>query len=163
MYVKIENTRLNFISHNQAQLWVELYQGLMDTMHSGESCAANVGHRVILHPSFIGGPRDMKKQYLNAMALVRRYGKPDTFPTIMCNANWIDIKQELAEGEHAEDRQDLVSRIFSCKIGCFEEGNQEKKLCGEVVAIIHVIEFQKHDLPHALFLLFCSPSRRLRS
>ena len=116
MYVKLENNHLEFVRHNQAQLRDELYQGLMDTMHSRESCAANVGCRVILPPSFIGGPRDMKKRYLNTMALVQRYGKPDIFLTITCNANWIEIKQELSKGEHAQDRPDLVSRIFRVKL-----------------------------------------------
>ena len=56
--------------NNQSQLRAELYQG-MDTMNSGECNAANVGHRIVLPPSFIGGPRDVKKRYLNAMTLVQ--------------------------------------------------------------------------------------------
>ena len=30
----------------------------------------NVGHRIILPASFIGGPRDMRKRYIDAMTLV---------------------------------------------------------------------------------------------
>ena len=116
MYVKIENTRLDFVPHNQYQLRAELYQGIMDTMISGECSASSVGRSIILPPSFIGGPRDMKKRYLNAMALVQRYGKPDIFLTITCNTNWVEIQQELAEGELAQDRPDLVSRIFRAKL-----------------------------------------------
>ena len=59
-YVKIENTRLDFVWHNQSQLRAELYQGIMDTMISGECSVANVVRRIILPPSFIGGPRDEK-------------------------------------------------------------------------------------------------------
>ena len=86
IYVKIQNnTRLDFMRNNQSQLRAELYQGIMDPMNGGECNAANVGHCIILPPSFIGSPRDMKKRYLNATALVQRYGKPDIFLTITCN------------------------------------------------------------------------------
>ena len=71
----------------------------MDTMSNGECSAANVGRHIRLPPSFISGLRDMKKRYLNVMALVQRYDKPDIFLTINYNANWVEIKQEPAEGE----------------------------------------------------------------
>ncbi|KAL0438838.1 UNVERIFIED_CONTAM: hypothetical protein Slati_2366800 [Sesamum latifolium] len=37
----------------------ELYHGLQDCLHSGETNAGNVGHRIVLPSSFIGSPRDM--------------------------------------------------------------------------------------------------------
>ena len=88
----------------------------METTISGECSEANVDRRIILPPSFIGGLRDMKKRYLNAMALVELYGKPDIFLTMMCNTNWVEIQQELVEGELAQDRPDLVSRIFRAQL-----------------------------------------------
>ena len=115
----------------------------MDTMNAGECSAANVGRRIILPPSFIGGPRDMKKRYLNAMALVQRYSKPDVFLTMNCNPNWIEIKQELAEGEIAQDRPELVSRIFRAKLVVLKKKLKDEKLFGEPAAMIHVVEFQK--------------------
>ncbi|KAK9666371.1 hypothetical protein RND81_14G180300 [Saponaria officinalis] len=77
--------------HNQDTIRAELYQGLLDTIDTGEQCAANVGRRVILPATYIGGPRDMKMRYLNAMALVQRY-------------------------EEAQNRPDLVARIVEQKI-----------------------------------------------
>lgn len=115
-YVKIENTRLDFLRHNQETIRADLYQGLLDTLEVGESNAANVGHRVILPPSFIGGPRDLKRRYLNAMALVQKFGKPDLFAIMTCNPNWPEIKQELAPGEKAQNRPDLIARIFRAKL-----------------------------------------------
>ena len=143
MYVKIENTRIDYCCNNQTQLQAELFQGIMDRMNVGQCSAANVGRRIILPPSFIGGPRDMKKRYLNAMALVQRYGKPDVFLTITCNPNWIEIKQELAEGEIAQDRPELVSRIFRAKLVVLKKKLKDEKLFGEPAAMIHVVEFQK--------------------
>ncbi|XP_074267322.1 uncharacterized protein LOC141590650 [Silene latifolia] len=93
MHVKLENTRLDFFRHNQDTIRAELYQGLLDTIDAGEQCAANVGRRVILPATYTGGPRDMKRRYLNAMSLVQRYGKPNFVVTITCNANWPEIKK----------------------------------------------------------------------
>ncbi|XP_057545823.1 uncharacterized protein LOC130824822 [Amaranthus tricolor] len=39
MYVKIENTHLDFVRNNQAQLRAELYQGINDSVNNGECCA----------------------------------------------------------------------------------------------------------------------------
>ncbi|XP_010669706.1 uncharacterized protein LOC104886876 [Beta vulgaris subsp. vulgaris] len=112
MYVKIENTRLDFSRYNQETIRADLYQGILDTLESGENSAANVGHRVILPPSFLGGPRDMKKRYLNAMSLVQRYGKPDLFIIMTCNVNWPEIKKELAVGEEAQNRPNWLQGFF---------------------------------------------------
>ncbi|XP_021759200.1 uncharacterized protein LOC110724112 [Chenopodium quinoa] len=127
MYVKIENTRLDYFRNNQEGKRAELYQGILDSLHSGETVASDVGRRVILPPTFIGGPRDKKRRYLNAMALVQRYRKPDLFVTITCNANWPGIKVELLLGETAQDRPDLVARIFRAKLLVLKKEIMEKK------------------------------------
>ncbi|XP_021747135.1 uncharacterized protein LOC110712984 [Chenopodium quinoa] len=64
MYVNIENTRLDFFRHNQHAIRADLYQGILDSIESGETNPMNVGRRVILPPTFIGGPRDMKAPLL---------------------------------------------------------------------------------------------------
>ena len=60
-----------------------------------ETRGSKVGRRIILPASFIGGLRDMRKRYMDAMALVQCFGKPDIFLTMTCNPNWLEIKQEL--------------------------------------------------------------------
>jgi len=70
MFVKLENTKLDFYRNNRKAIRATLYQGLLDSVNQGETCAGNVGHRVILPPSFVGGPRDMKRRFLNTLALV---------------------------------------------------------------------------------------------
>jgi len=49
--------------------------------------------------SFIGGPRDMRCRYMDAMALVWRFGKPDIFLTMTCNPKWDEITLELYPGQ----------------------------------------------------------------
>jgi hypothetical protein len=85
--------------NNQDTLRANLYQGLVNSMLSGEGSAENVGRRTVLSSPFIGGPRDMRRRYMDAMALVRKYGKPDIFLTMMCNSNCDEIKNELYLGQ----------------------------------------------------------------
>ena len=115
-YIKIENSRLDYMWRNQAQIRADLYQGLVDSLHAGEGRAYAVGKRTILAKSFIGGPRDKKRRYMDAMALVRKYGKPDVFLTMTCNPNWNEIKRELYLGQIPTDRPDLIVRVFRAKL-----------------------------------------------
>ncbi|XP_074301013.1 uncharacterized protein LOC141632360 [Silene latifolia] len=163
MYVKVENTRLDFIRLNQDTIRADLYQGILDTLELGENSASNVGRRMIPPPSFLGGPRDMRRHYLNAMALVQKYGKPDIFLTMTCNPNWIEIKTELTPGEKAHNRPDLVARIFHAKLTALRKEIMERKVFGEVVAVINVVEFQKRGLPHAHFLIILRGDDKIRN
>lgn len=116
MYIKIESTRLDFIIKDQIRIRADLYQGIVDSVASGEVRGSMAGKRIVLPSSFIGGPRDIRRRYLDAMALVQRYGKPDIFLTMTCNPDWDEIKAELRPGELAQDRPDLTSRIFRAKL-----------------------------------------------
>ncbi|XP_021721878.1 uncharacterized protein LOC110689399 [Chenopodium quinoa] len=71
------------------------------------------------------------------MALVQRYGKPDLFITITCNTNWPEIKSELAPGEVAQDRPDLVARIFHAKLLALKKETMDNMIFGEVAALIY--------------------------
>jgi hypothetical protein len=98
-YVKIERSRLDFIRNNQDNVRADLYQGLVNSYRTGVEEANEVGKRTVLSPTFIGGPRDMRRRYMDAMALVRKYGKPYIFLTMTCNPNWDEIKNELFPGQ----------------------------------------------------------------
>lgn len=43
------------------------------SVRSSESRGEKVGQRVLLLGSFVGGPRDMSRQYREAMALVQQF------------------------------------------------------------------------------------------
>ncbi|XP_074277137.1 uncharacterized protein LOC141600787 [Silene latifolia] len=163
MYVKIENTRLDFLRLNQDTIRADLYQGILDTLELGESSTCNVGKRIVLPPSFLGGPRDMRRRYLNAIALVQKYGKLDLFITITCNPNWAEIKDELGPGEKAQDKPDILARIFHAKLTLLRKQIREKKVFGEVAAMINVVEYQKRGLPHAHFLIILKPGYKITS
>ena len=73
--------------NNQSKLYAKLYQGILDTINADKSSTSMDGRWIVSPPFVIGRPRDIKKRYLNEMALVQRYGKPDVFYTITCNPN----------------------------------------------------------------------------
>ena len=95
----------------------------------------------------------MQQNYQDAMAIVRKYGKPDFFITMTCNPSWREIKENLQPNQQASDRPDLVSRVFNLKLSELLSDLQHKSLLGEQLARVHVIEFQKRGLPHAHILL----------
>lgn len=152
-YIKIESSRLDYMFHHQKELRADLYQGLLDSIQAGEHDGNTVGKRTILASSFIGGPRDKLRRYLDAMALVRKYGKPDIFLTMTCNPNWEEITRELERGQTPQDRPDIVVRVFRAKLEEMKKQLFQKNILGPVTAYTYVVEFQKRGLPHAHFLL----------
>ena len=161
MYIKIENTRLDYLRRNQTQIRSELYQGIVDSVNEGNKNATSIGRRVILPASFIGGPRDMRCRYLNAMTLVQKYGKPDLFITITCNPNWPEIQSQLSPTETPQNRPDLIARIFHSKLMLLKKLITEDNIFGPIAARVQVVEFQKRGLPHAHILLILESNHKI--
>ncbi|RCV44632.1 hypothetical protein SETIT_9G390300v2 [Setaria italica] len=111
-YIKIESSQLDFIWNHQKEIRADLYQGLLDSIHAGQDRGDAVGKRTVLSSSFIGGPRDKMRRYLDAMALVRKYGKPDIFLTMTCNPNWEEITNELEAKLEQMKKQLLEEHIL---------------------------------------------------
>ncbi|UYV75648.1 hypothetical protein LAZ67_13000844 [Cordylochernes scorpioides] len=155
-YVKTEGNRLNYIRQNQSLLRVELYQGLMDYIHEQEhSRGVRIGRIFILPSSFPGSSRAMQQNYQDAMAIVRKFGRPDLFVTFTCNPRWTDIVENLLPNQNPSDRPDLVARVFNLKLQQLLHEIVSQHVLGVVIARVHVVEFQKRGLPHAhmLFML----------
>ena len=152
MWAKIESSRIDWHSRNQDKLRTDLYRGLVDAIASGDGDKA--GRRVILPSSFTGGPRHMMGLYQDAMAIVRKFGKPHLFVTFTCNPMWPEIKKALEQGQMAVDRGDIVSRLFSLKKDALMDDIRTGAF-GPLAAHCYTIEFQKRGLPHAhmLFIL----------
>ena len=58
----------------------------------------------------------MQQLFQDAMAIVRKLGKPDYFITFTCNAEWPEITAELLPGQTAWDRPDVVAHVFKLKL-----------------------------------------------
>lgn len=120
-YIKLETSRLQFCHQNQRKIRADLYQGIEDCINAGDVQPNKIGKRIVLPASFIGGPRDMRRRFLDAMTLVQDDGKPDLFITMTCNPQWPEIHDNLKPGQTAQDRPDLVSRVFRAKIEYLKE------------------------------------------
>ena len=175
-WVTIENQRLEYQRQNQKALRADTYKSVMeateerrramedlapreDGIYPDDHRPAMIG-REILCSSFQGGPRWYNARFQDAMALVRKFGKPDYFITMTCNPKWKEIADHLMEGQKAHDRPDLVAQAFKRKMdqlikdlvvgGCF----------GKVVAYLYCVEFQKRGLPHVHLLIILSGEDR---
>ena len=163
VYIKIETSRLQFCELNQKKIRSDLYQGIVDCVNAGEVHPNRVGQRIVLPASFIGGPRDMRRRFLDAMTLVQDDGKPDLFLTMTCNPQWSEITDNLKVGQNAQDRPDLVSRVFRAKLEDLKDQLFKKYLLRLVKAYVYVIEFQKRGLPHAHFLLIMNAQDKINN
>ena len=88
IYIKIQNYRLDYICGHQDRIRADLYQGLVDSLHFGEGRVDAIGKHTVLGMSFIGGPQDKRRHYMDVMAMVRKYGNPAVFLIMTCNPNW---------------------------------------------------------------------------
>ena len=116
------------------------------------------GPQIVLPTSFIGGPRDMKARFQDAMALLQAMGKPNLFITVTCNPDWPEIQNNLLPGQSAQDRPDLTARVFNSRLKSITTEIFKKGIFGKVIGRTHVIEFQKRGLPHAHILVILDPN-----
>ncbi len=163
-YVKMEGNRLNYIRTKQKQLRAELYQGLMDHVHSrAEDLNLTPGKIIILPSSYPGSPRAMQQNYQDAMSIVSKFGKPDVFLTYTCNAKSPEIVENLFPGQNPSDRPDIVARVYNLHLKELLDDIMNKDVLGKVLAMVRVIEFQKRGLPHCHMLLIMDEESKIRN
>ena len=80
-----------------------------------------------------------------------------------CNPKWPEIVNGLKKGQNAQDRPDLVARVFKQKKDQLMQDLKSGYVLGKVVAHMNVIEFQKRGLPHIHILLILADSDRAMS
>ncbi|XP_031099686.1 uncharacterized protein LOC116003886 [Ipomoea triloba] len=123
-YTMVEAGRLLFIRNNQKALCCEVYKGLSDALFRGD-----------IDPS--------------------TQGYPSLSITFTCNPKWPEIQRYVQlRGLRAENRPDIVARIFKMKLDSLIKEFKAGQLFGPVKALIYTIEFQKRGLPHDHILLF---------
>jgi len=95
----------------------------------------------------------MRRWYLDAISLVQQFGKADLFITMTCNPDWKEIKDGLKDWQVAQDRPDLIARVFRAKLKDLKEQLLKNHIFGKLAGRVNVIEFQKRGLPHAHMLI----------
>ncbi|XP_021980234.1 uncharacterized protein LOC110876369 [Helianthus annuus] len=161
-YTMIESERLNYIRRQQANLRSETFENLQKYKSKGKEILTDTGKPVILPSSFTGSARYMQQNYLDAMALCKWYGYPDFFITITCNPKWPEVKRFLKDSTiKAEDRPDILCRLFKRKLDSLIKDFKDSKYFGEINAVVYTVEFQKRGLPHAHICLFMKVDHKL--
>ncbi|KAL3627968.1 hypothetical protein CASFOL_028070 [Castilleja foliolosa] len=155
-YTCIEQSRLDFVKSNQNIFRSEFVAGLYDALGKGDSSAHNIGKRVLLPSSFTGGPRYIYKHYQDALAICRVYGNPQYFITFTCNVKWPEISRhvERIRSTGAQNRPDIIARVFRIKVQQFLQFMKSDKTFGDIDAYLYTIEFQKRGLPHCHTLIW---------
>ncbi|XP_076959138.1 uncharacterized protein LOC143635138 [Bidens hawaiensis] len=132
----IKCERLYFIQREQKVLRCETFENLRNIKNKGNKDSSKVGQRVILPSSFTGGARYMMQNYLDAMSLYKWFGYPDFFITFTCNPNWPEVKRFLKDTTlKAEDRPDILCRLFIIKLDALIKDLKEKTLLVKVQAV----------------------------
>lgn len=114
----VDGNRLSFHTFNQDKLRSDTHQGTTDAVAKGAETGKDVGIKMILSASFIGGRRYMVQNYHDSMALCRAYGAPDLFSTFTCNPKWLEIVEalRLEPGQCPSDRSDIITRVYHMKL-----------------------------------------------
>ncbi|KAL8470461.1 hypothetical protein ACS0TY_033083 [Phlomoides rotata] len=129
-----------YIRNNQSKLRVEKWSDFANATHIGHTEPSSSRKR-FMSKSFIGGPRYMKQNFQDAMAICKWYSYPDLFITFTCNPKWPEISHFLNDrgrtlfAECLRLNLMLLYKILE-KISCLGEWKQ------------------KRGLPHAHILLF---------
>jgi hypothetical protein len=130
-----------------------LYNGLQDAQNVGDILENDVRQKMILPLSFQGGERAMGQLYQDAMARVRKFGKPNFFITFTCNPKWKKITDTLLPGQTAKDSPELVTRVFNLKLDALLKDIKNGVL-GNVIAKIGSSSFKRKACPTHMFCSF---------
>ncbi|XVF60918.1 hypothetical protein PTKIN_Ptkin08bG0086600 [Pterospermum kingtungense] len=91
------------------------------------------------------------------MAVCRKFGYPNLFITFTCNAKWPGILEglKMIEGQKAQDRPDIIARVFRIRLKLFMD-----KLIKKDISVLWLL---KYGLPHAHILLWLDSQHKCRS
>jgi hypothetical protein len=159
---KIEDSELQFQKNNQEQLRADKYSNIKAAKDA--DCSGTLGHSkpTVLNKSFRNSPAQKAAKYKDFMAAFIHHGGVDAFITMTANPNWPEVQAALPKGMLAEDRPDIVCRVFRLKLAILKQ-QLTQGILGQTVCIGYVIEFQKRGLPHAHIAVSFAEKDKLKS
>ena len=103
VWISTDQSRLRWVEQHQAQLRASLYSGLEDAVGHGETDVelGNLGHRVVLLSSYIGGPQYMNQHFQDAIAVACHYKGFNLFITFMSPPSTRAIRRLLQRDKYA--------------------------------------------------------------
>jgi len=161
---KIEDSELNFQEHNQDQLRADKYSSIIAAQEADYTgtLGRQFSKPTVLNKSFRNSPAQKKAKYKDFMAAFIHHGGVDAFITMTANPNWPEVQAALQPGMSAEDRSDIVCRVFKLKLATLKQ-ELINGILGQTASIGYVIEFQKRGLPHAHIAVAFTEQFKLRS
>ena len=63
----------------------------------------------------------------DALTYVREHGKPSLFITMTCSPKWIEIENQLFDGQRSNHREDIVARV--CMTSAIQAYFFQKFIC----------------------------------
>ncbi|XP_074373634.1 uncharacterized protein LOC141713983 [Apium graveolens] len=156
-FTAMEQYKLDWIRDNQTTIRSDLYQNIRDALQKGDSNPENVGKARILPASFTGSKRCMNQYFKDALAICRTLGHPSLILTMTTNTKWPEIQRMLKFLHVVDvfDAPDVVARVLKMKVDQMVYQIKNKNCFGR---LMHIIEFQKHGLPHAHMLIWLHPN-----
>ncbi|CAN6853376.1 unnamed protein product [Brassica oleracea] len=131
-FTTIESNRLRYLKLNQPSLRSDCYDSIKESENAGKVDMSEQGSEFTLPASFVGSPRYMRNNYLDAMTICKHFGFPDLFITFTCNPKWPEITRYVKERKlKAEDRSDIICRIFKIKLDSLMDALTKKNILGE--------------------------------
>ncbi len=103
--VEARNLAFHELASQQAKYQSASVRAIFDQLNTDN--ARQIGVPVVLPASYPNSPRYYHNLYLDAVALPRRFGKPDLFVTITCNPKWREIVENIPPGSHWQDHMDI--------------------------------------------------------
>ncbi|XP_056848871.1 uncharacterized protein LOC130499009 [Raphanus sativus] len=88
--------RLRYLKLNQKSLRSDSFDSIKESENAGKTNMNEQGTEFVLPASFTGGPRYMKKNYLDAMTICKHFGFPNLFITFTCNPKWPELTRFTA-------------------------------------------------------------------
>lgn len=140
--VESRNAHFHRLPQQQAKYRSARVAAFEDQLSAG-AAAGEIGQPVIRLPSsFVGSNRWYQQLYMDAMALPKKFGKPDFFITMTCNPHWPEIRNAVPAHSHWKHHPDIVSRVFMLKLKALLQDIVKAEIFGPVRAYVYRIEWQ---------------------
>lgn len=134
----VEEARLTYIRNNQhSDADEEEFLGTGDEEPIDD---------VRLPSTFVHSPAWSAANISDCLALRKALGPVTLFITFTTNPRWPEIRSKLKPGQSANDRPDLIVRVFQQYLSQLMKDIRE--VFGPILYYIRVTEFQKRGLPH---------------
>jgi len=134
-YSSVERDRIDYILFNQNKIRAASYKGFHQERAAGATQSGSISTRIILPSTFIGGKRNLQENFQDAMTICHALGYPSLFITFTCNPKWPELVRLFSKFAcHAEDRPDLVVRVFKIKLDRLIRDITKDKLFGKYLA-----------------------------